>query len=141
MKARNRLNVDDKDEAGFSKCSTANFEIGCQNASASIALTQLLRLPLELCSGKSLLMCFLYLLKIFSYANIGGGSQATRLLQKGSRLGKVWEPLVYPHSHAHSPPQNVQQQHHYYSHSFVLVLSSPHSQTTETTHYSHYQST
>src|SRR6218665_1660295 len=95
MKARNRLNVDDKDEAGFSKCSTANFEIGCQNASASIALTQLLRLPLELYSGKSLLMCFLYLLKIFSYANIGGGSQATRLLQKGSPLGKVWEPLIY----------------------------------------------
>src|SRR6218665_1489828 len=35
-------------------------------------LTQLLRLPLELYSGKSLLVCFLYLLKIFSYANIGG---------------------------------------------------------------------
>src|SRR6218665_276743 len=73
MKARNRLNVDDRDEAGFSKCSTANFEISCQNASASMALTQLLRLPLELYSRKSLLMCFLYLLKIFSYANIGGG--------------------------------------------------------------------
>src|SRR6218665_4178389 len=47
-------------------------EIGCQNASASIVLTQRIRLPLELYSGKSLLMCFLYLLKIFSYANIGG---------------------------------------------------------------------
>ena len=47
-------------------------EIGCQNASASIALTQRIRLPLELYSGKSLLMCFLYILKIFSYANIGG---------------------------------------------------------------------
>src|SRR6218665_2706428 len=83
MKARNRLNVDDKDEAGFSKCSTANFEIGCQNASASIALTQLLRLPLELYSGKSLLMCFLYLLKIFSYANIGGGVAGYSATVKG----------------------------------------------------------
>src|SRR6218665_37478 len=93
MKARNRLNVDDKDEAGFSKCSTANFEIGCQNASASIALTQLLRLPLELYSGKSLLMCFLYLLKIFSYANIVGGRRLLGYCKRGrhsEKFGNYW---------------------------------------------------
>ena len=68
------------DAPGFSKRSTANFKIDCPNASASIALTQVLRLPLELYSEKSPLMRFLYLLKIFSYANIGGGLRATRLL-------------------------------------------------------------
>src|SRR6218665_1991393 len=57
----------------FSKRSNANFKIGCPNASASIALTQLLMSPLELYSEKSLLMCFLYLFKKMSCANIGGG--------------------------------------------------------------------
>jgi len=73
------------DEAAFSKHSTANFY-----ASASIALTQRLRLglPLELYSDKSLLMCFLYLLKIFSYANIGGGRRLLGYYKRGHHLEK-----------------------------------------------------
>ena len=77
------MNVEDEMRLALANAKTANFEICCQNASASIALTQLLRLLLELYSGKSLLMCFLYLLKIFSYANIGGGVAGYSATVKG----------------------------------------------------------
>src|SRR6218665_1802523 len=87
-------------------CLTVNFQIGCQNASASIALTQLLRLPLELYSGKSLLMCFLYLLKIFSYmqtlvgvagysATVKGVATRKSLGTTGLYLSGIFFPLPF----------------------------------------------
>src|SRR6218665_2917642 len=82
----------------LANCSTSNFEIGCQNASTSIALTKLLRLPLELYSEKSLLMCFLYLLKIFSYTNIGEGRRLLGYYTRGcpsEKFLKHWNIRIF----------------------------------------------
>src|SRR6218665_3787452 len=43
---------------------------------------------MELYSGKSLLMCFLYLLRIFSYANIGGGRRLLGYCKRGRHSEK-----------------------------------------------------